>query len=137
MRPIRAITRNERLHGADSQATEGGTLLRFTEVSQGQALAAFDQVVRNPGTFEIITRDRTRIAFGFGHGGLRGAFDRMFGRPIEKVTLDIWFEEEPVPPLVDLQILTVASARTFVERIYRDTDDAELWRFLGLPGLAA
>ena len=102
-----------------------------------EALAAFDVVAREPGVFEIITRDDTRVVFMFGRGGLRGALDRLLGRPASRITLDIWFEEEPDPPLADVHAVDVASGRAFIEYVYRDLDDKDLWRLLDLPPLAA
>ena len=134
-RSVRASTRSGFLHGANTPAPEGGTYLDFERVEAPKALLAFDAVVQNPGAFEIITRDLTRVAFLMG-GGLRGVVDRLLGRTIDRVTLDIWFEEEPEPPLVDVYSVSVQAARAFIEYVYQDLGDHELWRLLGLPPLA-
>ena len=132
---VRASTPSGFLHGANTPAPEGGTYLLFDQVEESEALLAFDAVVQNPGAFEIITRDQTRVAFLMG-GGLSGLVDRLLGRTIDRVTLDIWFEEEPEPPLVDVYTVSVQAARVFIEYAYQDLGDNELWRLLGLPTLA-
>ena len=46
------------------------------------------------------------------------------------VTLDIWFEEEPEMPIEDVVTLDIAKARVFLERIFDDVSDEELWGHL-------
>jgi hypothetical protein len=141
-RAIRAATRSQRLHGIDKIVPGEGTHFQFADVTLAEALIAFDAAVREPGGFEIITRDQTRIAFFLGHGGLLGTLQGVLGvkllrRPATLVTLDIWFEVDPEPPLADVHTVSVTSARTLIEAIYRDSSDQELWQGLDLPMLVA
>jgi hypothetical protein len=136
-RAIRASTRSKQLHGVSKPAQEGGVVFEFENVAADQALAAFDAVALEPGTFELITRDETRIAFMFGRGGFPGFVDRLLGRPAKTVTLDIWFEESPDPLLCDVHVVDIPTARKFIENVYRDLKDPELWRILELPRIVA
>jgi hypothetical protein len=142
LRHVWASTRRQRLLGSSRPAagTMGlttGTLYEFAAVDQTTALRAFDQVLKDPGSYALETRDKSRIDFLFGRGALPGLLDRLLRRPVRWVTLDIWFEEDQEPTLVDVYPLEVSGARTVIEVVYRDISDSELWQLVGLPRVAA
>jgi len=136
-----ASTRRRRLHGATRPASgtmglERGTLFELDQIDLATALQGFDAAAADPGSFSIVTRDQTRVDFLFGSGGLIGLINRLLRRPGALVTLDIWFEQDPDPPLADVHAVSVENARAFVEAAYRDVPDGELWQQLGLPSVA-
>ena len=142
VRNVWASTRGRHLLGSSQPAagTNGltqGTLFKFASVDKITALAAFDEVLKDPGSYAIETRDTSRIDFLIGRGAVLGLLDRLLGRPVKWVTLDIWFEEDPEPELVDVHALEVNGARSVIEAVYTDVPDSELWQLVGLPVVAA
>src|SRR6266545_35725 len=142
VRNVWASTRRRRLLGSSRPAagTMGltkGMLFEFAAVDVTTALAAFDEVLNDPGSYALETRDNSRIDFLIGRGAVLGLLDRLLGRPVKWVTLDIWFEEDPEPELVDVYALEVNGARSVIEAVYSDVPDSELWQLVGLPVVAA
>ena len=132
MRYVWASTRSRCLHGSTRPADEGGSLYELELLDVATALTAFDLVAAAPGSFALVTRDQSRVDFLFDRG-LLGTLNRLLGRRVDCVTLDVWFEEEPDPPLVDVWEVGLTSAREFVEHVFADVSDRELWHRLGLP----
>ena len=136
-RYVWASTRSNVLHGSTRPAGEAhggrGSLYELELLDVATALVAFDLVAEAPGAFAIVTRDQSRVDFLFGRGGVLGTLDRWTGRRVDRVTLDLWFEEDPDPPLVDVWQVSLTFARAFVEHVFADVTDGELWRRLGLP----
>ena len=137
LRFVWAGTRSGRLHGsARLEETPGfgtGTVYQMERIDVDAALAAFDAVVAEPGSFCIETRDGTRIDFLFGPSGLLGALNRLLGRPVDRVALDLWYEEDEDPPRVDFLVVSLPKARSVVEHVFAEVPDGELWRRLEIP----
>ncbi len=142
-RPIFAGTRERILHGKrelarDDPATAKvlgkdvrGVVASFAEVELDVALAAYDEAGAACGTFALITAGQTRIDFLFGRK-LPAFLARLFRiRPRSSaVTLDLWFEESPDPPLEDVVAVDAEDARELIVRAYRAQTDTEIWMFV-------
>jgi len=115
-----------------------GTLFKLDQVDLASALSAFQAALTDAGPFSIVTRDGSRADFSFGHGPRPWFISRLFRWPVKQITLDIWFEEEPESRRADARAIPAAVARGFIRAVYyRDVSDAELWRELAVPEVAA
>lgn len=135
-RLIWASTKHKQLCGHSYKAADfvgkykKGTIFQFEPAEKSVALELFDSVAENPGNFSIETRDYSKIDFLFGPTWI-SSIVKLFRKEIRRsVTLDIWFEEDPEIPIQDVVSLDIVKARGFLERIFDDVSDEELWRQL-------
>ena len=108
-----------------------GVFTAFSEVDLDAALAAYDEVAAERGHFALETAEHTRIDFLFA-GRFREfvACSLLRRRQPLPITVDIWFENEPAPPLDDVVALGPADAREVVARAFRESTDENIWCFI-------